>query len=256
MLRLDLEQGILRLHDVVRHYIRDAVLDDEMQQFETQLVTAMDAICTGSNASSPEMKFFLPLVLYCASRAHRWDIIIRCLSDPVMFEVIPPVTYGAGYSPGFFHGVSRGALQPNQLIELNSSERAAVGEAIATAFASSARRRMQRTRSFPRPWPVHAQKLRAESGEGFAEYRDAFYIFAVLAGLAAQWALVTFEHGSFVHIARKFIDSNDDIVSFLDYLYKCGASETDLSGALEDNLAGPSLDLWRELQARTIVSST
>jgi hypothetical protein len=93
-----------------------------------------------------------------------------------------------------------------------------------------------------------AGELLAENGEEFARYRDAFYNFATLAGLSANWALAAFRVPEASGAARKFVESNSDMVSFLGYLYRFGAGETGLSGALEDNLAGPSLDAWKELE--------
>jgi hypothetical protein len=110
---------------------------------------------------------------------------------------------------------------------------------------------MELALSYPRPWHEVAVNLRTTDFDGFARYRDSFYHFAVLAGLSAEWAAVAFSDADAVEAAREFVKANLDLQSFLQYLHDHGASETGLSGSLEDNLAGPSLDSWGLLLKRS-----
>jgi hypothetical protein len=109
---------------------------------------------------------------------------------------------------------------------------------------------MRAANSYPQPWADLAARLRTQNKLEFVRYRDAFYNFAMLAGLSAEWAIAAFNGPGASEASRTFFEANTDMVSFLDYLRKFGAGETGLSGALEDNLAEPSFDNWMEFQRR------
>ena len=251
LLDLDLELHTLRLHDVMRHFQRSAAGEEGLRSHESQLVAAMGDIGDAKDLNTPELKFYLPLLLYYSWRAQRWDQIIKSFSEKRIFEKLPPITYGAAYSPGLFHGLSTGTLLPIHLQDLEAADRKMVGEAIANALSSSARRYMKAAQSYPQPWNEVADKFRREDEEEFTRYRDSFYIFATLAELSANWALAAFAdadaeaHGR----GQKFLEANSDMVSFLNYLANFGAGATGLSRALEDNLAGPSHDAWQKFRA-------
>jgi hypothetical protein len=248
LLSLDLDRRTIHLHDVVRQFLRDTTLEDNLKLYEAQFVAAMDDFCTVDNIDKPELNFYFPLLLYYSVRARRWDVIVKSFSEPKLFEKIPPITYGAHYSAGVFHGLLHDAFLPNDLKNLSAPDRMTVGGAIAAALAAEARRCMHAAMSYPRPWDQVAKKLRAEDSEQFVRYRDKFYNFANFAGLSANWALAAFLGVDEGETGRKFVEANSDIIGFLDYLAWDGARITGLSGALEDNLAGPSLDAWKELE--------
>jgi hypothetical protein len=186
-------------------------------------------------------------VLYHLKSAGMWDEIVSCLADEHLFARISRRALGVEYEAGFYGGPDPDPLSPDSFAELAPNVRSELMHKIATALAARARDCIAAAHRYEQPWPETADKLRKDDQEGFFAYRDTFYDFTRLAGLAAKWALAAYDHSSASRVKlRAFLDDAKGVGSFVHYIYHFGSSQTGLSGAVEDD-AYPAYEAWEKL---------
>ena len=189
-------------------------------------------------------------MLFHLQSAGMWDDIIAILRDPRMFQHLPPRAYGVDFDRGTYFGAETGSLDPGLLGTLPAPRRLEIGFGIAEEFLAEARRRIDTTNQFEQPWPATANHLRESDPSGFARFRDTFYSFTRIAGLAAKWAAAGFVDSQAGRARLQAFEERQrgfGVSSFLHYLHHFGSGGTGLSHALEDD-AYPAFHAWEELR--------
>ena len=188
-------------------------------------------------------------MLFHLQSASMWEDIMAILWDPRIFEHLPARAYGVDFDRGTYI-TDRGSLDPKVLGTLPAARRVEIGFGIAELFLAEARRRIDTTNQFEKPWPATANRLRESDPSGFARFRDTFYSFTRLAGLAARWAAAGFVDSQAGRARLHAFEERErgfGVSSFLHYLHHFGSGETGLSHALEDD-AYPPFHAWEELR--------
>jgi hypothetical protein len=126
---------------------------------------------------------------------------------------------------------------------LNEHETSTLSEAVANYFVFIARRYMRAAFSYR-----YHENDYSSNGTDFDRYRDTFFGFVAFAKFAADWATVAFSRPESRAAGRDFLENTKDIYGFLFDLSMSGSRDTGLSGALEDQAAIPTVDVWDELR--------
>lgn len=198
-------------------------------------------------------------LLFQLERAGRWGELIRCLTDEVEFNALPPNAYGSDWDHGPIIA-DHDALRPSGLLGIDPKERTRIALAVGQAFADQARRLKQRAETFPKSgwgealgmptWAETAKALRRDDPQRFGFFRDAFYSFKRVALLAYEWAVTAWNDTAAAKNALGvFSRANADISSLLWLLNEHGREVTGLSGAIEDNPSSWAWDLFNALTA-------
>jgi hypothetical protein len=207
--------------------------------------------------------FWARCLLYNCVKSRNWDILIKCIADPVLFWKLSPSSYAHKYQGGDFFGFfSAGKFFTEVMALLQDELKATVCWSLANVLGERTKDFQSRVQAVEKKFQsrrfAHAEKhgerpstirdyLEQHAPAEFYRLRDTIYSFARIAGITAEFACAATSDGLHrQYDIRLFLQRFASVHGYLHYLSDNASGNEGWSGALESEAYSSYLP-WKQL---------